>query len=141
MNEPTSPRAMAPPLAVELDMPRLQGLGDLFPPGRLREFVELYLLNSGERVDNIRAARAGGDLAVMGREAHTMISTSGNIGAMRVSELAMRLEQICRDGERDAAIGLAGELCEASVRASAEIRAWLDKATSACSAVPEETAA
>ena len=64
----------------------------------------------------------------MKREAHTMISTSGNIGVARVSALAAELEEACENADREDSARLVEALSSAHDAAGPAIRAWLDAA-------------
>jgi CheY-like chemotaxis protein/HPt (histidine-containing phosphotransfer) domain-containing protein len=70
----------------------------------VREVADLYLEDSTLRVRAIEAALAAGNGAAMAEAAHALKSSSGHIGAMRVSSLSAKLEQIGREeGLGDAA--------------------------------------
>jgi CheY-like chemotaxis protein len=110
-----------------IDPDRLAALEAIMDPEDVCEFLTLYLDNTGARVASIRDFSARGDLAALGREAHTIIGTAGSVGAMRLSELAAELQTACEAGESDSAGRLAGELCDASTEATAALHAWLGK--------------
>ena len=121
----TSP-ADAPTEIGILDGGRLSLLESVMPPESLREFLGLFLEQTEERAARIQAASAEGDLAALGREAHSLLGAAGNVGAVDVSRLAEALETACRAGERAAAERLGGELVAAADLAAAALRAWLD---------------
>lgn len=83
--------------------------------------VGIQLLNDAltsfrTRVEAIMAA--GGDLAVVEREAHSLVSASGNLGFMALSRHSRALMNAASDGDADACERLAAEmpaLCEAAL--------------------------
>ena len=64
----------------------------------LVELIGDYLDDAVTRVDRLRAAVATGDAKTMTLEAHTLKSSSANLGAPGLSVIARRLEEIGRDG-------------------------------------------
>jgi CheY-like chemotaxis protein len=123
----SSPASIVPAPA-DLDLTRLQTLQNFLSVDALCELLESYLHNGAERVALIREYAARNDLAAMKREAHTMISTSGNIGVARVSALAAGLEEACENANREDSTRLAEALSSAHDAACPAIRAWLDAA-------------
>ena len=123
-----SSTASIAPAPADLDLTRLRTLQDLLPVEALCELLESYLHNSAERLALIREHAARNDLAAMKREAHTMISTSGNIGVARVSALAAELEEACENANGEDSARLAEALSRAHDAAGPAIRAWLDAA-------------
>ena len=113
------------PAADALDLPRLKMLSDLLQPEEVRGLLEMYLANSGERVATIRSLADGSNLAALAKEAHQLIGTSGNVGAMRVCELAGALEQACKSGAAGDVPHQAMVLLEAVAAASEAISTWL----------------
>jgi HPt (histidine-containing phosphotransfer) domain-containing protein len=65
----------------------------------LVELIGDYLDDAVTRVDRLRAAVATGDAKTVMLEAHTLKSSSANLGAPGLSVLAKRLEEIGRDGD------------------------------------------
>src|SRR5258708_29451631 len=109
-----SAEAGTPGKAELLDDVRLTMLQSVMPPESLREFLGLFLEQTDERAARIEAASAAGDLAALGREAHSLLGAAGNVGAVGVSRLAQALETACRAGEREAAERLGGGLLTAA---------------------------
>jgi CheY-like chemotaxis protein len=94
--------------------------------GVLRQLVELFDEEVPKRIKAIGRAQASGDFKWMNREAHTLKSSAGNLGAKRLSELCLRLEQINTPEQARSADGLVIELGAEFEKASAELRALLD---------------
>jgi PAS domain S-box-containing protein len=109
-----------------LDVEQLQALVDALPASGLQDFIEMYLLDAEDTIAKIEAVVQTGDLMALGRAAHSVISTAGNLGAVEVSRLARAVEDACRRGDGDAAAALAREMNTASSSASVALRQWLD---------------
>jgi HPt (histidine-containing phosphotransfer) domain-containing protein len=75
-------------------------------PDLVGRVIALYLENSRSLTDKIRAALAAGDANALREAAHALKSSSGNVGATGLVEIARQLEALGRDGKADAAGGL-----------------------------------
>ena len=64
----------------------------------LVELIDVYLEDTPNRVAQLRAAVSAGDTATLIREAHTLKSSSANVGALRLSALAKQMEVAGRSG-------------------------------------------
>jgi HPt (histidine-containing phosphotransfer) domain-containing protein len=91
----------------------------------LGEFVDVFLVNTAERINQIRRLLDCHDLAGTGREAHTLLGTTGNFGALRLSRLADELRASCDAGNASRARDVADGLTEAWDATSRAMRAWL----------------
>ena len=60
------------------------------------ELVHTFLEDGIEQVGALRAAVAASDMAALGRPAHSLKSSSFNLGAMELGELCKELEQLAR---------------------------------------------
>jgi signal transduction histidine kinase/CheY-like chemotaxis protein/HPt (histidine-containing phosphotransfer) domain-containing protein len=112
-----------------LDGSKLADLESALPATKVAEFISLYLVDVELHLARIADYNTGGDFENVGREAHTLISTSGNLGAMRTSTVARRLETACRSGDHGLARRLVGELTEACKASSAAFQGRLNEAT------------
>ena len=65
------------------------------------------------------------DLTALSHDAHALIGTSGNVGAVKVTELARALETFCKDGATDAARAAAVQLAAAADIAAAALTTWV----------------
>jgi HPt (histidine-containing phosphotransfer) domain-containing protein len=61
------------------------------------DFLTLFIEDSTVRLAELRAADERSDIAAMRGEAHILLSSAGNIGALRMSALARELEHATRD--------------------------------------------
>jgi signal transduction histidine kinase/CheY-like chemotaxis protein/HPt (histidine-containing phosphotransfer) domain-containing protein len=113
-----------PPL---LDDKQIGELQAALKPGAFREFVSLYLVDVDLRLGQIARSRAEKDFARVSSEAHVLVSTSGNLGAMRTSAAARRLEMACRTGDHGQTYRLISELADASAQSSKAMRARLEE--------------
>ena len=89
-------------------------------PDILTRLIDVYLSSSRELVDNLGRARAENDLAAIELNAHTLKSSSANLGAMAFSQLCGTLEEAARaggasdlDAQCDRVIGDFDKVCEA----------------------------
>jgi HPt (histidine-containing phosphotransfer) domain-containing protein len=67
----------------------------------LVELIDVYLEDASNRLIQLRAALAGGDNETATREAHTLKSSSANVGAMGMSAIAKEIEAAARQGKTD----------------------------------------
>ena len=108
-----------------LDPERLKMLEEMLPSEDLRGLLDMYVINTNERIATIRSLAKSGDLAALAKEAHTLIGTSGNVGAARASEMAATLETACKTGKADEVPGRVAALDDALTAAIDAILAWL----------------
>ncbi|HEX5959993.1 MAG TPA: ATP-binding protein [Rhodanobacteraceae bacterium] len=101
----------APPLATEtprpamnispppdtLDTATLVDLEDIMGD-ELVTLVDAYLRDGETRMQNLREAAARGDSAEVGKLAHSLKSSSANLGAMPLSTRARQVEEAARNG-------------------------------------------
>jgi HPt (histidine-containing phosphotransfer) domain-containing protein len=98
---------------------------------QLGEFVDVFLASTAARIDHIRDLASRDDLEEVGREAHTLLGSSGNFGASRLSKLAIELRAACDDGNHGLALDVTDELTNAFEAASVAILSWLNQKTAA----------
>ncbi len=115
---------------VTIDLARLAMVAEVMAGGEpLGEFVDVFLANAAERINQIRRLLDSHDLDGTGREAHTLLGTAGNFGAMRLSRLAEELRAACDAANAGRAQDVADGLTEAWDATSRAMRGWLnDKA-------------
>ena len=100
VEEPATP----PPLQPEthhrpgsVDPKVLDTIRSLQQPGNpdlLQRVIRIYLEDSLRLLQELREARTQGDEARMKRQAHTLKSSSANVGALRLSSLCKELETV-----------------------------------------------
>lgn len=74
----------------------LRELGGDDDPGLVVELIDLYLQDAPERIREIQEAIAGEDFDLLERAAHTLKSSSANIGALGLSSMCAELEGLAR---------------------------------------------
>jgi HPt (histidine-containing phosphotransfer) domain-containing protein len=88
------------------------------------EMMDLFASYGAKKIGAARAAHTSGNLAALAEAAHPIKSSAGNVGAIRVQELATQLESAAR--AQDA--GLAGTQMDELERAFAEAVTFLETA-------------
>ncbi len=112
-----------------LDQATLQNLRELDEDGSqgfVAELLGLFITSSTERLQALGAALAAKDPRRLGAEAHSLKSSAGNIGALRLSQLCQSLENLGKSGDIQAAEALTQEL-----------RVELDRVLAAVRQLPE----
>lgn len=89
---------MAKPVIDPEAIGRLQEWGG---PDLVRKMIRLFLENAPERLDLIRAGVENGDLEAAERGAHSLKSSSGNVGARELHLIAAEMEDLAARGEED----------------------------------------
>jgi CheY-like chemotaxis protein/HPt (histidine-containing phosphotransfer) domain-containing protein len=118
-----------PPATV--DPARLEMIAEVMSGETLGEFLEVFLVSTAERITQIRGLVDRNDFEEIGREAHTLLGTAGNFGALRLSKLAVELSAACDAADPGLARSVAGELTDAFNATSAAVLAWLNEKTAA----------
>jgi len=108
-----------------LDHAHLASLALHLPAENVRQLLSLFLDQIEAQIVTLKALSAGGDLAALAREAHTLAGTSGNVGALRLSEFARGIEAAGRDADAERVAQLARGLDSVAKEASAGLSHWL----------------
>ena len=98
----------------------------------LVELIDAYLDDAPTRLAELRRAFENGNAETFTREAHTLKSSSANLGAMKVSALAKEMEMAGRAGNM-------AQMAEPVARAEAEF-ALVRAALGALRSAPQEFA-
>ena len=80
-----------------LDAERLSALREAMGEG-LGELVSVFLASAHEIIGGMRKASAH-DREALYRQAHTLKASAANVGAVRLSALARKLESVAREAE------------------------------------------
>jgi signal transduction histidine kinase/ActR/RegA family two-component response regulator/HPt (histidine-containing phosphotransfer) domain-containing protein len=107
------------------DPVRLATLAGFLPPEQLRDFARLYLEHAIDSASRIAALAAEGDCGAMAREAHQLVGSAGNAGALEMRRLAEALAVASKAGNVAACQLVAALLPPATERAASRLRAWL----------------
>lgn len=86
------------PVLDEAALDRLRRIGG---PDLVRRMIELYLSNAEERIGMLTKGSAAGDASLVELAAHTIKSSAGNVGAVRLQHTADALETIAASGTSD----------------------------------------
>ncbi|HEY2071602.1 MAG TPA: response regulator [Rhizomicrobium sp.] len=108
-----------------LDFDKLASLREVLPYKNLHGLLTLFLTDTADQRAQIKEAIARNDLDEAARRAHDIVSTAGNMGAMRMSALARVFEGVCRQSDYEAAKNLGGELDKAITTASDALGRWI----------------
>jgi len=76
----------------------LRNLGGPDEPDLLLELIELYLDDASGRMKDLASAMREADLEAVGRVAHTLKSSSANMGALIFADLCRDIECNVREG-------------------------------------------
>src|SRR5205085_2134962 len=124
---PAAPATADCPPPLTVDPARLEMIAEVMAGDTLSEFLDVFLVSTAERISQIRGFVDQADIEEIGREAHTLLGTAGNFGALRLSKLAAELRAACDAGDHDVARRLAGELTQALKATSAAVAGWLNE--------------
>lgn len=102
---------------------RLQEWGG---PKLLLQMIRLFLENAPNRLEQTRKGVADGNVRDAERGVHSLKSSAANVGAMRVSRLAARMEELASSGDLAAVDGLMGELESTYAAARDQLAAILE---------------
>jgi CheY-like chemotaxis protein len=117
-----APTQEAPaPVHPLLDRAKLDELVEVLSFDTLRELLSLC----GTDAMAHAAAMDARDLGATGKQAHALVSATGNLGLARISAEARLLETACRNGERDIVVTLIAQVRATALATDAEIKAWL----------------
>jgi CheY-like chemotaxis protein/HPt (histidine-containing phosphotransfer) domain-containing protein len=84
-----------------IDLANFDTLWSIMSPGDAHDFIQMYLDEVDQqalRIETFAGARA---LQHVASESHDLVSTSGNVGAIKVTECARLLERLCAAGDAD----------------------------------------
>jgi HPt (histidine-containing phosphotransfer) domain-containing protein len=100
----------------------LETLDSVMTPEESREFVEAFCAELESRMSRMVEAETAEALAA---DAHALIGTAGNVGAMQVSALAGSIEKSCKTGDFTSAQATMAVLRQTADKASEGLEAWL----------------
>ena len=60
--------------------------------------IDLFLEYAGQKIVEARAAQVAGNLTGVEKAVHPIKSSAGNVGARRIQELALQIEELARQG-------------------------------------------
>lgn len=77
----------------------LAELGGEDDPGLLLELIDLFLDDAPRCLDEMQRGLSTGDVKLLERAAHTLKSSSANLGARTLSTLCLRMEESARTNQ------------------------------------------
>ena len=89
------------PIIDEAVLDEIRRMSGAEAPALINNIVELYLQQTPDLIDDIQHGARNGDADRVFRAAHALKSSSANIGAVRVSEIARQLEKLGRHNRVD----------------------------------------
>jgi HPt (histidine-containing phosphotransfer) domain-containing protein len=104
----------------------LKELGGEDDPGLFADLVDIFLSETPKLMAQMRAALASGDLAALERAAHSLKSSSANLGACALSGLLRDLELAGRQRDLDHARPLVGRVDDEYPRVERALKALVE---------------
>jgi HPt (histidine-containing phosphotransfer) domain-containing protein len=95
----TSPHTDGPSLLDRDTLDGLKELGGDDDPELFFELIDLFLADAPQRIEEIRRGLEQADIKLLERAAHTLKSSSANVGALSLSQLCRRMEEQARTGQ------------------------------------------
>jgi len=113
--EHPAPAGPAPAPGATLDEHALRQIRSLRQPGGpdlLKKIVDLYIGNSRTLIATLRDSIIRSDAAAVAQGAHSLKSSSANVGATALRELCAQMEATAKNGKLDAAWALLDRMVE-----------------------------
>ena len=98
------------PVLEQETLERIRALQRPGKPNVLSKIINLYLENSPGLIETVRKSVEQGDGAALCEAAHSLKSSSANLGAVSMAAVCKKLEDMGRDGRTDAAKALIGRI-------------------------------
>jgi HPt (histidine-containing phosphotransfer) domain-containing protein len=95
-------------------------------PDPLRHIVNLFAEHSRQLIGRMEDALAHGDGAAVRETAHSLKSSSGNVGAVNLSSLCKEMEQAGKEANIDLARRILPQLLEAYEQAGVALEQYLN---------------
>jgi signal transduction histidine kinase/DNA-binding NarL/FixJ family response regulator len=112
------PPATVKPAALDgKALAEIRELGDDAAQSFLEQVVELYLESAPTLIEQLRGGLSSADAGAVRAAAHTLKSSSANVGAMQLAEMCRRLEAAARTGALDAHALLSAQAIDAEFAA------------------------
>ena len=100
-------------------------------PNVLGKIINLYLQNSPGLIETVRKSVEQGDGAALCEAAHSLKSSSANLGAVSMADVCRKLEDMGREGRIDSAKALIGRIESEYKSASAALADELERMSDA----------
>jgi HPt (histidine-containing phosphotransfer) domain-containing protein len=130
--EPGAGTRSAEPGTIVLDHSHLEALSSHLPEDDVRQLLDLVPEQLAAQISLIEALLANGDLATLGREAHSLAGAASNYGAFKLSRFAREIEAACEGADVEGVGRLVERLAATSEEASTALRDWLAARDDGC---------
>ncbi len=108
----------------DVETSKLNMIEALMSQDEASDFLSSYLADADQRIVDMFQQVEAGELAAAARNAHALVSTSGSVGAVRVSNLTRSVEENCRTGDSVMAQHFLKELQAAAALSAIGLRLW-----------------
>jgi HPt (histidine-containing phosphotransfer) domain-containing protein len=92
---------------------------------KISDLISLFLNSVEGRLKQIDAFAEAQDFEGLAKQAHILVSTAGNLGAVETSMLAREIERACAERNGDKLRPMLMQFHESCAAASDGLRAWL----------------
>ncbi|HXJ02626.1 MAG TPA: response regulator [Micropepsaceae bacterium] len=113
------------PTVPVVDHEKLETLESVLSFSKIEDLLTLFLAEVEGHMTRIGSYKDEGNFEKLAREAHIIVSTAGNIGAMQMSAIARTLEQECKKNQIHLVPGLVEEMTAASETMVLALNEWL----------------
>jgi signal transduction histidine kinase/DNA-binding response OmpR family regulator len=107
-----------------LDEANIADLLDAVDMVKTMEFIDVFLHDADERLEQISKAVTAGDWDNAKRYAHSLVSMAGTFGALKLSGLARQVEKASSSLTAKEAMALAGKLVQTASETRTALRQW-----------------
>jgi response regulator RpfG family c-di-GMP phosphodiesterase len=123
--EPGAGTGSDEPGTMVLDHLHLEALSSFLPADDVRQLLDLLPAQLDVQISSIEALLTTGDLATLGREAHSLAGAASNYGALKLSHFAREIEAACEVVDGEGIARRVERLATMSREACAALRDWL----------------
>jgi len=93
-----------------MDFNAIQRLDELGGSKLVIQMIDLFCDNADDKIKMVLQAWEQRDLRTIERSAHSLVSSSGNLGAIHMQELSIQIEQLAANGDMNSFPSLLIEL-------------------------------
>jgi CheY-like chemotaxis protein len=108
-----------------LDFEKLVLLEALLPAEEFNNFISLYLNSVENHICEMQANSESGNFAGVASQAHMLMGSTGNLGAVQTCAMARVVERTCATREKEKLEPLLKQLRQSITESSNAVRAWL----------------
>lgn len=108
-----------------VDTRQLDDLAAILKHEQVADLISVFVIDTEAKLSEIAALRAEKAFEEVAKLAHSLVSSAGNLGAVRASRLARVLEEKCRNHETVGTYPLISQLARACEGATETMNNWL----------------